>query len=116
MPSFDVGCEHVTSHVTFVDHSESGVDLPDRELLRTHAALTSVLHRSGVIDAFNYLRYHLPLRYWGAGPSVYPASTGSAFWRSVVDYEGPEACLEVALWEAVEALRDAAEAASHASR
>ncbi|KAM5539560.1 hypothetical protein V8D89_006669 [Ganoderma adspersum] len=100
-----VGLPPVSRHVTFVDHSASGVDLPSRELLRAHAALTGVLNRSGVMDAFEVLHYDIPSCYRGAGRSVCPASTASAFWGSVVEYEGPEACREVVLWEAVEALR-----------
>ena len=106
------------THVTFVDHtttpasqhasqsnststSESGpVDLPSRTLLRAHAALAGVLHRSGAVDVFRVLRY---AHDYGCSQSVYPASTGSAFWRSVVEYGGPEVCLEVGLWEAAQA-------------
>ena len=117
MPSFFVGCGHVTSYVTFVDHSESGVDLPDRKLLRMHAALTGVLHQSRADDVFGYLRLYVPWLYSGcdAGRSIYPASTGSALGKSVVAYEGPEVCLEVELWEAAEALGDATGASPHAT-
>ncbi|KAM5539563.1 hypothetical protein V8D89_006672 [Ganoderma adspersum] len=85
----------VCTHVTFVDHSLStsghGVDLPDRALLRAHAALAGVLHRGGAVDAFRILRYahDVPSGYGHRG-SAYPASTGGAFWRSVVEYGGPE--------------------------
>ena len=81
------------------------MDLPSRELLRGHAALTGVLQQSRAIDAFEVLHDDIPSVYHGARRSVCPASMGSAFWESVVEYEGPEACREVELWEAVEALR-----------
>ena len=65
------------------------------------------------MDAFRVLRYahDVPSRYVSQRAStVYPASTGGAFWRSVVEYGGPEVCLERELWcggavEAVEVLR-----------
>ena len=81
------------------------MDLPSRELLRGHAALTGVLQQSRAIDAFEVLHDDIPSFYHGARRSVCTPSTGSAFWESVVQYEGPEACREVELWEAVEALR-----------
>ena len=34
----------------------------------------------------------------------YSAAAGGAFWRSVVEYEGPEMCAEAELREAVRAL------------
>ncbi|KAM5539559.1 hypothetical protein V8D89_006668 [Ganoderma adspersum] len=80
------GCWHTTSHFTFVDHSTNTsrtlgggrVNLPDRELLqrgprRVHAA-------PGPLD--------LSLRTPGVPSSAYPEPSGSAFWRSVVEYEG----------------------------
>ena len=91
------------------------MDLPDRDLLRIHAALAGILYRSGTDNLFEpYLIFHLPWVYCGAGRSVYPGSTGGGFWKSIVAYEGPEVCLEVELWEATEALRDAANASPHA--
>ncbi|PIL26573.1 hypothetical protein GSI_12331 [Ganoderma sinense ZZ0214-1] len=99
--TYSEGCRHTTSHVTFVDHSVTnvtvpgaGVDLPDRELLRVHAALAGMLDHSGVCNAFVLLRYrsiHVP----GVRFSAYPEPSGGAFWKSVVEYEGPEVCLEV---------------------
>ena len=74
------------------------MDLPDRDLLRMHAALSGVLNGSGADDLFEpYLIFHLPWVYWDAGRSVYPGPAGSGFWKSIVAYEGPEVCLEVEL-------------------
>ncbi|KAM5539557.1 hypothetical protein V8D89_006666 [Ganoderma adspersum] len=118
-PVYDISlCHPPPSHVAFVDHSGSGVDLPSRELLRAHTALALVLHRSGAKDAFGILQNVVPERCRGRGrgraarsdrpsssssSSLYPGATGGAFWRSVVEYEGPEVCLEVGLWEAAHA-------------
>ncbi|KAI1783447.1 hypothetical protein LXA43DRAFT_1046745 [Ganoderma leucocontextum] len=99
----DRGSRHVTSHITFADHSQSGVDLPDRGLLRLHAALTGVLWRSGAVAVFDRLFFR-PRRL--PGFSRWPSPSGGAFWRSVVEYEGPETCLEVDLDLSVGALRD----------
>ncbi|KAM5539562.1 hypothetical protein V8D89_006671 [Ganoderma adspersum] len=116
-PVYDISlCHPPPSHVTFADHSGSGVDLPSRELLRTHTALALVLHRSGAKDAFGILQNVVPSRCHRRGrgraarsdrpslsSSLYPGAMGGAFWRSVVEYEGPEVCLEVGLWEAAHA-------------
>ncbi|PIL26592.1 hypothetical protein GSI_12350 [Ganoderma sinense ZZ0214-1] len=78
------------SHVTFADHSPSAmgsVELPAPALLRAHAALGEVLHRSGALATFQTLRHSSPEPFPN---SLCPAGTGSAFWRSVVEYEGPE--------------------------
>ena len=106
------GSRHVTSHVTFVDHSQShpeaqagtSVDLPDPALLRLHAALAGVLWRSGAPASFDRL-FCRPA--WLPGFPHWPAPSGEAFWRSVVEYEGEETCLEVDLHLSAEALRDA---------
>ena len=85
------------------------MDLPSRTLLRAHAALAGVLHQSGAVDAFRILRYvHDAPSGYGHRGSVYPASTGRAFWRSVVEYGGLEVCLEREMQpgEVVEVLRD----------
>ena len=88
------------------------MDLPSRELLRAHVALALVLHGSGAKDAFGILHNVVPARYRRSGAnrpskseseSLYPGATGGAFWRSVVEYGGPEVCLEVGLWEAAQA-------------
>ena len=55
------------------------MDLPDRELLRVHAALTHMLHRSGVRDAFAKLLYY--------SRGACPAGSGGAFWESVVEHK-----------------------------
>ena len=88
------------------------MDLPARELLRAHAALALVLHGSGAKDAFGILQNVVPARCRrrsrsssseSESESLCPGATGGAFWRSVVEYEGPEVCLEVGLWEAAQA-------------
>ena len=116
-PAYDISlCHPPPTHVTFLDHSRlprgnssrasaigaGGVDLPARELLRAHAALALVLHGSGAKDAFGILQNVVPARYPRTSPSssLCPGATGGAFWRSVVEYGGPEVCLEVGLWEA----------------
>nr|VWO99873.1 Zn(2)-C6 fungal-type domain-containing protein [Ganoderma boninense] len=139
-PVFNIGQgQPLPSHVTFTDHSLSararapgsasaGVDLPDRTLLCVHAALAEVLHRSGAINTFWFLQQDFPscpprsrrgtVPAWsGSGSSYsYSASAGDAFWRSVVEYEGPEMCAEVELREAVQAmaLGNSAGVVSHA--
>ena len=78
-------------------------ELPDPALIRVHAALAGVLHLSGAYTTF--VRLFLELE--DSGHSAYPSPGGSAFWRSVVEYEGPESCVEVELRGAVRALRRA---------
>ena len=66
-----------------------------------------VLHRSEAMVALWTLHAYVPrLRCFSDAPpdALRPGPTGGAFWRSVVEYEGPEVCLEVALWEAADAL------------
>ncbi|KAM5539552.1 hypothetical protein V8D89_006661 [Ganoderma adspersum] len=81
--------------------TEAEPELPDPALIRVHAALVGVLHLSGAYATFG--RLFLPLE--DRGHSAYPSTCGSAFWRSVVEYEGPESCVEVELRGAVRALR-----------
>ena len=116
LPNY-LGSRHVTSHVTFVDHSQShrspapaqdgnvsvSVDLPDPVLLRLHAVLAGVLWRSGAVAAFDRL-FARPS--WLPGYSRWPAARGSAFWASVVEYAGDETCLEVDLELSMDALRE----------
>ncbi|PIL26603.1 hypothetical protein GSI_12361 [Ganoderma sinense ZZ0214-1] len=90
------------THVAFADHSASA-RLSLGALSRR--ALAKVLHPSGAMDTFEILRHCS--REGGVvscEDALCLAGTGSAFRRSVVEYEGPEACLEVGLWEAAEAL------------
>ena len=87
--------------------SETAIDaepeLPDPALIRVHAALAGALHLSGAYATFSRLFLELE----DSGHSAYPSPGGSAFWRSVVEYEGPESCVEVELRGAVRALRRA---------
>ncbi|KAI0801456.1 hypothetical protein C8Q74DRAFT_1365055 [Fomes fomentarius] len=99
MPPNYCDSQHVTSHVTFVDHTGSGIDLPDGDLLKVHAALTGVLHRSAAIEAFTTLIDY-------DGYDTPPPPTGSGFWKSVVEYDGLETCLDVELCIATEAFDD----------
>ncbi|KAM5539566.1 hypothetical protein V8D89_006675 [Ganoderma adspersum] len=78
-------------------------ELPDPALIRVHATLVGVLHLSGAYTTFGRLFLELE----DSGHLAYPSPGGSAFWRSVVEYEGPESCVEVELREAVCALRRA---------
>ncbi|KAI1783438.1 hypothetical protein LXA43DRAFT_1125117 [Ganoderma leucocontextum] len=104
------GCQHVSDHITFVDHSatsplvqqaaamlghsmpEGAVDLPSRDLLRLHATLAGVLRLSGAAGVFDGVR--VPP---SGSPPALPPPGGAAFWRSVVEYDGPAVCLEAEL-------------------
>ena len=79
------------------------MDLPDGALLRLHAALAGVMWRSGAAAAFDRLFARPP---WLPGYPRWPAPSGEAFWRSVVEYEGEETCLEVDLHLAAEELKE----------
>ena len=130
-PQNYAGVRHVTSHVTFVDHSQPSppappsttttpsstsqpqtpapapagvaepVPLPDPALLRLHAALSGVLCLSGADTTFECL-FARP--HWLPGFSRWPAARGAAFWASVVEYAGAETCVEVDLQLSVEEL------------
>ncbi|KAM5539553.1 hypothetical protein V8D89_006662 [Ganoderma adspersum] len=90
--------------------SDSELELelePDPELIRIHAALAGVLHLSGAFkfETFGSLLQPLAVAHSGHSRLGCPSSpSGSAFWRSVVAYGGPESCVEVELREAVRAV------------
>ncbi|KAI1782442.1 hypothetical protein LXA43DRAFT_905774, partial [Ganoderma leucocontextum] len=67
--------------------------------VRLHAALAGVLRLSGAAGVFDGLRVP-PL---GSLPA-HPSPSGTAFWRSVVEYEGPAICLEAELRDSIAAL------------
>ncbi len=58
-----------------------------------------MLHRSAAIEALNALIDY-------NGYDTPPPLAGSAFWRSVVEYDGPETCLDIELYIATETLDD----------
>ena len=59
MPSFPnnalIGQPEGHTHVSFVDHSETGIALPRKDLLRLHAAIAHVLHLSGAAGLLELL-------------------------------------------------------------
>ncbi|TBU53890.1 hypothetical protein BD310DRAFT_829190 [Dichomitus squalens] len=80
--------------------AQAGIDLPDPELLRVHAALAILLHSSGAAGIFDtMIRWRSDRNHHGV-----PEASGRAFWESVVIYEGPEICLSAELQNAAEAI------------
>ncbi|TBU36838.1 hypothetical protein BD309DRAFT_1067632, partial [Dichomitus squalens] len=57
-----------------------GIELPDPELFRLHAALAGVLHTSGAADIFNLIVY----RRNPSQPPV-PSADGEAFFKEIVE-------------------------------
>ena len=85
--------------ITFRDHGSDAADddasgqpraalqVPSRELLRTHAALGSVLYASGVVHLFDRIlfRFNTGDRRDDLGDLSLPTPDGVSFWRDVVD-------------------------------
>ena len=63
-------------------HSALGIDLPDPELLRLHAALTGVLRLSGAAVVFDDIKWCR-----GPGSPPVPSADGAAFFKHIVDVE-----------------------------
>lgn len=61
-------------------HEAVGVDLPDPELLRLHAALTGVLRMSGAAEVFQLI-----MERRGPDNPPVPSGDGKAFMNEVVD-------------------------------
>ena len=81
-------------------HEQTGIDLPNPQLLRVHAALAALLSLSGARDIFDtMLRWRSHENNFGV-----PEASGSAFWESVATYEGPEICLSAELQNSAEAM------------
>ncbi|TBU28377.1 hypothetical protein BD311DRAFT_663508 [Dichomitus squalens] len=61
-------------------HDAMGIELPDPELFRLHAALAGVLHTSGAADIFNLVVYR-------RNPSQLPvpSADGEAFFKEIVE-------------------------------
>ena len=75
------------THVTFVDHSGTGIALPHKDLLRLHAALAHVLHLSGAAGILSLVDFDDGS---GAGQAggIKAAGGGRDFVASVVEGEG----------------------------
>ena len=75
-----------------LDHGmvETGVELPSAELLLAHAAIAGVVRMSGAFDLLKDVMFLCCTLY-----SPAPPSSGTAFWESVVGYEGGDVCSEV---------------------
>ncbi|TBU24579.1 hypothetical protein BD311DRAFT_809892 [Dichomitus squalens] len=80
--------------------AQAGIDLPNPELLRVHAALTILLRSSGAADIFDTMIRWRSTEYHQSVPEA----SGRAFWESVVMYEGAEICLSAELQNAAEAI------------
>ncbi|KAI1786443.1 hypothetical protein LXA43DRAFT_897927 [Ganoderma leucocontextum] len=90
----------VPDTITFRDHSDAVDDdgrrprglqlqLPNRELLRAHAALGSVLYASGVAGIFDRIVYTMSFhRRDEVGDLPLPTPDGVSFWKEVVDSDG----------------------------
>ncbi len=65
-------------------HNAVSVDLPDRDLLRMHAALAEVIHMSGAVRVFLSILYTPPGR---TPTSSSPRADGEAFMKGIVDPE-----------------------------
>nr|VWP01235.1 NAD-dependent protein deacylase (EC (Regulatory protein SIR2 homolog) [Ganoderma boninense] len=128
------GSRHVTSCVSFVDHSQSlspsqpphPSPSPSRFQSQARARAGRGIDTEPVdLPDPALLRLHAALAGvlclsgadlafdcllarppWLPGCSRWPAPRGAAFWASVVEYEGEETCLEVDLDLSVEALLD----------
>ncbi|KAI1783451.1 hypothetical protein LXA43DRAFT_1132444, partial [Ganoderma leucocontextum] len=90
--------QNVRGHVTPPPCSATLRLAPD--LLRLHAALGWVLRLSGAGAVFDTLYRPPPSR----GSAAYLSPGGAAFWRSVVEYEGPAVCLEAELRDLITVL------------
>ncbi|KAI0779263.1 hypothetical protein C8Q74DRAFT_1446868 [Fomes fomentarius] len=64
-------------------HNAVSVDLPDRDLLRMHAALAEIIHMSGAVRVFLSILYPPP----GRSTSSSPRADGEAFMKGIVDPE-----------------------------
>lgn len=71
-------------------HDAVGVDLPDPDLVRLHAALADVLHMSGARHVFDLIS----VRCGPCSPPV-PSADGDSFMKDIVDPVAHE------LWESV---------------